>query len=145
MSLTVDAHLPVAVFLQEELDVRAGRGDVLGTDSDSCAQPVSLVKEEGQTAHRRPRRKIKQSIQIMSEIELHSGRRLFLKRGSDRNRNKYPQSILSCTEDEDPFSYVKSTFRTCSVIPSGHGRAHRSNFRRKEAYCDERLSLGEFP
>lgn len=55
MSLTVDAHLPVAMFLQEELDVRAGRRDVLGAVSDSCAQPVSLVKQERQAAHRRPR------------------------------------------------------------------------------------------
>lgn len=54
MSLTVDAHLPVAMFLQEELDVRASRRDILRTDPDSCAQPVSLVKQERQTAHRRP-------------------------------------------------------------------------------------------
>lgn len=52
--LTVDAHLPVAVLLQQKLDVRAGRGDVLGTVSDSRAQPVSLVKQERQTAHGRP-------------------------------------------------------------------------------------------
>lgn len=61
-------------------------------------------------------------------------------------------SILSCMDDEDTFSYVKGTFTTCSAIPSGLGRAHMLNFtsmtdheRRNEAYCDERLSLGEFP
>lgn len=33
----------------------AGWRDVLRTRSDSCAQPVSLVKQKRKTAHRRPR------------------------------------------------------------------------------------------
>lgn len=54
LSLTVDSHLSVAVFLQQELDVRAGGRDVLRSGSDSRSQPVSLVKQEGKAAHGRP-------------------------------------------------------------------------------------------
>lgn len=54
VSLTVDSHLAVAVLLQQKLDVRAGRRDVLGPGSDPRAQPVSLVEEERKTAHGRP-------------------------------------------------------------------------------------------
>lgn len=54
VSLTVDSHLSVAVFLQQELDVRAGGRDVLRSGSDSRSQPVSLVKQEGKAAHGRP-------------------------------------------------------------------------------------------
>lgn len=53
-SLTVNSHLSIAVFLQQELNVRAGWRDVLRTGSDSCAQPVPLVKQKRKTAHRRP-------------------------------------------------------------------------------------------
>lgn len=54
LSLTVDSHLSVAVFLQQELNVGAGRRDVLGPGSDSCTQTVSLLKQERKTTHRRP-------------------------------------------------------------------------------------------
>lgn len=49
----VDSHLSVAVFLQQQLDVRAGEGDVLRAGSDCGPQPVPLLKQERKTAHRR--------------------------------------------------------------------------------------------
>lgn len=54
VSLTVDSHLSVAVFLQQELNVRAGGRDVLRSGSDPRSQPVSLVEQEGKAAHGRP-------------------------------------------------------------------------------------------
>lgn len=42
------------MLLQEELDVRAGWGDVLGPGSGPRAQPVSLVEQERKTAHGGP-------------------------------------------------------------------------------------------
>lgn len=53
-SLTVDSHLSIAMFLQQELNMRAGWRDILRTRSDSCTQPISLVEQKRETAHRRP-------------------------------------------------------------------------------------------
>lgn len=84
-------------------------------------------------------------------MELHWGWWLFLKR--DRRvtgKNiKYPLMYGGWV---DSFLSVKATFTTCSLIPSGPKGAHVPNFasmtyhdKTNEAYCDERLSLGEFP
>lgn len=53
-SLTVDSHLSIAMFLQQELNMRAGWRDILRTGSDSCTQPISLVEQKRETAHRGP-------------------------------------------------------------------------------------------